>query len=72
MPRSDGRVVIGTTVEDKGYDKTVEAGAVAKLLQKAVSLCPSLSTARFVEAWAGLRPRGENDLPTLGPAGWPT
>ena len=69
VPRSDGRVVIGTTVEDKGYDKKVEAGTVARLLEKAVSLCPSLSTARFVEAWAGLRPQGENNLPTLGPAG---
>jgi glycine oxidase len=69
VPRSDGRVVIGTTVEDRGYDKRVEAGAVAGLIEKAISLCPSLATARFVEAWAGLRPRGESDLPTLGPAG---
>lgn len=69
VPRSDGRIVIGTTVEDRGYDKTTEAGTVARLLEKAVSLCPTLSTARFVEAWAGLRPRGDSDLPTLGPAG---
>jgi glycine oxidase len=69
VPRSDGRVIVGTTVEDRGFDKVVEAGAVSKLIEGALRLCPSLSTARFVEAWAGLRPLGEGSLPRVGPEG---
>jgi glycine/D-amino acid oxidase-like deaminating enzyme len=69
VPRSDGRVVVGTTVEDRGYDKQVEAGAVERLLRGALSLCPGLVSARFVEAWAGLRPLGGSELPLVGPHG---
>ncbi|MBI4606970.1 MAG: glycine oxidase ThiO [Planctomycetes bacterium] len=69
VPRSDGRLVAGTTVEDRGFDKTVEAGAVARLLEGAFRLCPSLRAARFAEAWAGLRPLGETPAPRIGPAG---
>jgi glycine oxidase len=69
VPRSDGRVVVGTTVEEKGFDKTVDAQAIAKLIEGAVGLCPSLGSARFVEAWAGLRPLGPEETPRIGPAG---
>jgi len=69
VPRSDGRIIVGTTVEDRGFDKTVEAGAVARLVAGATKLCPALSSARFLEAWAGLRPLGEDELPRIGPAG---
>jgi glycine oxidase len=60
---------VGTTVEDRGFDKVVEAGAVARLLAGAIDLCPSLAAARFADAWAGLRPRGEEEMPILGPRG---
>jgi glycine oxidase len=69
VPRSDGRVVVGTTVEEKGFDKTVEAAAIARLIQGAIDLCPPLGFARFVEAWAGLRPLGADETPRVGPAG---
>ncbi len=69
VPRGDGRVIVGTTVEDRGYDKTVEAGAVSKLIEGAVKLCPALASARLVEVWAGLRPRGEDAAPRIGPVG---
>jgi glycine oxidase len=69
VPRSDGRVVVGTTVEEKGFDKAVEAAAVAGLIWGAIEICPALGAARFVEAWAGLRPRGAGDEPRIGPAG---
>ena len=69
VPRSDGRVIVGTTVEDRGFDKEVEAGAVCRLLEGALKLCPGLSAARFAEAWAGLRPLGEGSLPRVGPEG---
>lgn len=69
VPRSDGRVIVGTTVEEKGFDKTVEAAALAKLIEGAIDLCPPLGAARFVEAWAGLRPLGTDEVPLVGPAG---
>jgi glycine oxidase len=69
VPRKDGRVIVGTTVEDRGFDKTVEAGAVRALLEGAIRLVPSLSAARLADTWAGLRPLGAGVLPTLGPAG---
>jgi glycine/D-amino acid oxidase-like deaminating enzyme len=62
-------VIVGTTVEEKGFDKTVEAAAVAGLIRGAVEICPALGAARFVEAWAGLRPRGPEEEPRIGPAG---
>lgn len=77
VPRGDGRIIIGTTVEDRGYDQSIEASAVAKLLQGAIEICPNLASARFVEAWAGLRPlcvreaarEGGEELPFVGPLG---
>ena len=69
VPRSDGRIIVGTTVEDCGFDKRVEAGAVNRLLTGATRLCPALDGAEFVESWAGLRPRGEDTVPKLGPVG---
>jgi glycine oxidase len=69
VPRSDGRVVVGTTVEDRGFDKSVEGGALAALLDGAFRLVPGLRQARFLEAWAGLRPRGAGELPLIGPHG---
>jgi glycine oxidase len=71
VPRSDGRVIVGTTVEDRGFEKRVEAGAIQRLLANAISICPSLSSARLAETWSGLRPRGERELPTVGPLGPP-
>ena len=73
VPRCDGRVVIGTTMEDRGYDKSVEAWAIADLLHRAITICPSLRTARLVDSWAGLRPRTPNALPqveAIGPDGY--
>ncbi|HVR74031.1 MAG TPA: glycine oxidase ThiO [Planctomycetota bacterium] len=69
VPRTNGRVIVGTTVEDRGFDKTVEAGAVRALLDGAIRLVPSLATARLADAWAGLRPLGAGVLPSLGPVG---
>ncbi len=69
VPRSDGRVIVGTTVEDRGFDKQVEASQVSRLLEGALKLCPSLASARFVEAWAGLRPLGDEIPPRVGPEG---
>jgi len=66
VPRSDGRVVIGASLEDAGFDKSVDADTVQRLHQAAVALVPALSRARRHELWAGLRPGTPDDLPILG------
>ena len=69
VPRSDGNLIVGTTVEDKGFDTSVDAGAVHRLLEAALHLYPGLARARFVDSWAGLRPRARSELPIVGQSG---
>ena len=66
VPRSSGRILVGATVEDVGYDKTVEHGMIAELHRKAGEIVPELSSAPVVASWAGLRPGTPDDLPILG------
>jgi glycine oxidase len=66
VPRFDGRLVVGATVEDVGYAKRVTAGGVARLLDGAIATVPALAEAALLETWAGLRPLAEDDLPILG------
>ena len=66
VPRSDGRIVIGSTVEEAGYDKRTEPDTIHRLHQAAVQLIPALAQARVHEAWAGLRPGTPDGLPILG------
>lgn len=68
VPRNDGRILAGATVEYVGFDKTVTAGGVRKLLNAAMELVPGLEAARIEETWAGLRPDTPDHLPILGPA----
>lgn len=67
VPRADGRVIVGSTMELIGYDKQVTAEGLSGLLRFALELCPSLRTASVLETWAGLRPFTEDHLPILGP-----
>jgi len=67
LPRKDGRVIIGATVEDNGFDKTVEPSTIQQLHQAAANLVPSIAEAKILEAWAGLRPGSPDDLPIIGP-----
>jgi glycine oxidase len=66
VPRTDGRVLVGATVEEAGFDKRVEPDRIQKLHQLAANLVPDLGEARMLEAWAGLRPGTPDDLPVLG------
>lgn len=66
VPRSDGRVVVGGTVEEQGYDVTVTAGAVRDLLDDAFALVPEVTELELVEARAGLRPGTPDNAPILG------
>ncbi len=66
VPRTDGRLVIGSTLEDAGYDKRVSPEVIQRLHQAAAKLVPELGAARMHEAWAGLRPGTRDHLPILG------
>jgi glycine oxidase len=68
VPRNDGRILAGATVEYVGFDKQVTARAIEKLLRAAIELAPGLATAGIEEMWAGLRPDSSDHLPVLGPA----
>lgn len=66
VPRDDGRVLVGSTEEDVGFEKRNTAEALRGLFEFAVSLVPQLGAARFERAWAGLRPASLDGLPYLG------
>src|SRR5260370_10732860 len=66
VPRSWGKILVGATVEDVGFDKTVEPDVIASLHRAAAALVPELAAAQVVESWAGLRPGSPDDLPLLG------
>jgi glycine oxidase len=66
VPRSDGRIVIGSTLEEAGFDKRTDADTIQRLYQAAIRLVPELEEARILQDWAGLRPGTPDDLPILG------
>src|SRR5580692_550892 len=67
VPRNDGRILAGATVEYTGFEKDVTAGGIEKILAGAIELSPGLANARVEETWAGLRPDSPDHLPILGP-----
>lgn len=67
VPRSDGRLIVGATVEEMGYDTTVTAGGVHELLREAYRLLPDVAEMELVDTIAGLRPGTPNNLPVVGP-----
>jgi len=67
VPRNDGRIIAGATVEYEGFDRKVTAGGMKKILTAAISLVPALEKARVEETWTGLRPDSPDHLPILGP-----
>lgn len=67
VPRADGRIIAGSTMELVGFEKQVTAEGLARILTMAIELCPSLADAPVQELWAGLRPYTEDHLPILGP-----
>ena len=67
VPRSDGRLLIGATVEEKGFDTALTAGGVLDLLREAWETLPGIYDLPIVETWVGLRPGSRDDAPILGP-----
>jgi len=66
VPRADGRVLAGATVEDVGFDKSVTAAGIEFLRENALEIAPSLVNLEIAEKWAGLRPFSADGLPVLG------
>ncbi|MBV9802157.1 MAG: glycine oxidase ThiO [Solirubrobacterales bacterium] len=67
VPRGDGRYVLGATMEERGFDTSVTAGAVFELLRDAFELLPSVTELVIDELSAGLRPATPDNLPAIGP-----
>ena len=66
VPREDGRLLIGATVEHAGFDERVTAASVRALLDAALAAAPSLGDFSLTETWAGLRPGTPHGLPYIG------
>jgi glycine oxidase len=66
VPRGDGRIIIGATVENAGYDKHICPAAIAALRNAAAELWPPIREARILDTWAGLRPATSDSLPVIG------
>jgi glycine oxidase len=67
VPRPDGRLIVGATTEERGFDQAVTAGGVHELLREAYRLLPDVAEMELVEAMAGLRPGTPDNLPLTGP-----
>ena len=67
IPRADGRVLAGATVEDVGFSKQVRAEAVVSMREAALEISPVLANFYIKESWAGLRPFAADGLPVIGP-----
>ncbi|MGE0748407.1 MAG: glycine oxidase ThiO [Rhodospirillales bacterium] len=68
VPRDDGRLIVGATVEEMGFDTGMTAGGVLDLLRNAWETVPGIYDLPLAETWAGLRPASRDDAPILGPA----
>jgi glycine oxidase len=66
IPRSDGRLLVGATVEEAGFDKRTDPDTIQRLHKAALELVPQLRDSRILEDWAGLRPGTPDALPILG------
>ncbi len=68
VPRRDGRLIIGATVEERGFDSTLTAGGLLTLLEAAWRAVPAIEELPIDEMWVGHRPGSRDDAPILGPA----
>ena len=66
VPRRDGRLIVGATVEEKGFDDTITAGGMLTLLEAAWRAVPAIEELPIEETWVGHRPGSRDDAPILG------
>ena len=69
VPRANGELLVGATVERAGFARQVTAGGIAQMLQAAIALVPDLAGRAISRTWCGFRPQARDGLPVLGP--WP-
>jgi glycine oxidase len=69
VPRRDGRLIVGGTVEERGFDGALTAGGVFALLEGAWRALPGIEELAIDEMWVGFRPGSRDDAPILGPSG---
>jgi glycine oxidase len=69
VPRKDGRLVLGATVEERGFDDRLTAGGLLALLEPAWRALPGIEELAVEESWVGFRPGSRDDAPILGPSG---
>jgi glycine oxidase len=69
VPRRDGRLVVGGTVEERGFDDRITAGGLLALIEGAWRAVPGIEELPVAETWVGFRPGSRDDAPMLGPSG---
>jgi glycine oxidase len=69
VPRGDGRLIVGATVEERGFDDSVTAGGLLALIEGAWRAVPTIEELPIAETWVGFRPGSRDDAPMLGPSG---
>jgi glycine oxidase len=67
VPRGDGRLIVGATMEERGFDTTVTAGGVHELLREAYRVLPEVAEMELLATRAGLRPGTPDNAPVIGP-----
>jgi glycine oxidase len=71
VPRADGRIIAGSTLENVGFVKENTKEGLRQIFDAAIALAPALAAAEIVETWAGLRPGSPDQLPIIGPTDIP-
>ena len=71
VPRRDGRLIVGATSEERGFDSSLTAGGVFALLEGAWRALPGIEELAIDEMWVGFRPGSRDDAPILGPSALP-
>ncbi len=71
IPRSDGRLLVGASVEEAGFDKRTDLATIQRFHRAALELVPELRNGKILESWAGLRPGTPDGLPILGETATP-
>lgn len=66
IPRRDGHLLIGSTLEDTGFNKQTTKSAKARMLENAQRILPQLSNMPVIRQWSGLRPGSPRNIPTIG------
>ena len=71
VPRPDGRILCGSTMEEAGFEKAVTAAGLVHVLQVGIEIAPALARAPVVESWSNFRPASPDGEPILGPGAVP-